>query len=155
MDDLDSLDRKILTALENDGRITVVELAKRVGLSKTPCLARMRRLEASGYILGYGAHLNHGKLGHGHVAFVQVSLDDTKTAALDAFNAAVRRFREVEECHMIAGGFDYLLKVRTNDIGSYRRILGEKISALPHVSQTSTFVAMECVKEAGRTENTS
>jgi len=149
-DDLDSFDRKILAELARNGRITVVDLAKRVGLSKTPCLARMRRLEKTGYILGYGAHLDHNRLGTGHVAFVQVTLDDTRTAALDAFNSAARALREVEECHMIAGSFDYLLKIRTRDIAAYRRMLGEEISALPHVSHTSTFVAMECVKESGR-----
>lgn len=144
---MDQIDGKIIAELSQDGRISVTELAKRVGLSKTPCQARMRRLEAEGYILGYVAVTDPAKLDAGHIAFVQVSLSDTRSAALDAFNAAARSLMEIEECHMIAGGFDYLLKVRTRDIGAYRKVLGEKISSLPHVAQTSTFVAMEAVKD--------
>jgi Lrp/AsnC family leucine-responsive transcriptional regulator len=87
------------------------------------------------------------RIGEGHIAFVQVKLSDTRSAALDAFNKAVNAVAEIEQCHMMAASFDYLLKVRTRDIGSYRRVLGERISALPHVAQTSTFVAMETVKD--------
>jgi Lrp/AsnC family leucine-responsive transcriptional regulator len=148
--EIDQFDRKILRELSLNGRITVTELAGKVGLSKTPCLARMRRLERQGYIRGYRAVIDPGKVGLGHIAFVEVKLSDTTARALDAFNAAVRRLPEVEECHMIASRFDYLLKVRTGDIAAYRQVLGEKISALPHVAQTSTYVAMEAVKdEAG------
>ena len=147
MDNLDNLDRKILDVLADDGRITVTELAKRVGLSKTPCQLRMRKLEERGYIRGYGAMLDPEKLGEGHIAFVQVSLSDTRSNALNAFNEAVRHIREIEQCHMIASNFDYLLKIRTRDMSNYRKVLGEKISALPHVSHTSTFVVMESVKD--------
>ncbi|MEM7651743.1 MAG: Lrp/AsnC ligand binding domain-containing protein [Pseudomonadota bacterium] len=147
MDELDRFDHKILTHLTNDARMTVTELARRVGLSKTPCQIRMKRLEESGYIRGYTALLDHTKLNAGHIAFVQVTLNDTTTKALAAFNAAVSSLPEIEQCHMIAGGFDYLLKVRTADIAAYRRILGESISTLPHVSHTSTFVVMESVKD--------
>jgi len=147
MDDLDKIDRKILSVLADDGRITVTDLAKKVGLSKTPCQNRMRRLENEGYILGYGAVLDPERLGEGHIAFVQVTLSDTRSGALQAFNEAVRHIREVEQCHMIASNFDYLLKIRTRDMSNYRRVLGEKISALPHVSHTSTFVVMENVKD--------
>lgn len=149
MDDLDKIDRKILSTLSEEGRITVTDLAKRVGLSKTPCQNRMRRLEKEGYILGYSAVLDPERLGEGHIAFVQVTLNDTRSDALRAFNAAVRHIREVEQCHMIASNFDYLLKIRTRDMSNYRRVLGEKISALPHVSHTSTFVVMENVKDGG------
>jgi len=148
MDDLDGVDLKILAELKVDGRITITELASRVGLSKTPCQIRMRRLEQSGYIQGYAAIVDPVKLGAGHIAFVQVTLNDTTSRALEAFNLAVGAIPEVEQCHMIAGGFDYLLKVRSKDISSYRHVLGEKISSLPHVSHTSTFVVMEAVKEA-------
>ena len=86
MDDLDRIDRSILRELQKNGRMTVTDLAARVGLSKTPCQLRMRRLEEQGYILGYGALVDHAKLGAGHIAFVQVSLKDTKTPALNAFN---------------------------------------------------------------------
>ncbi|PLW76216.1 Lrp/AsnC family transcriptional regulator [Cohaesibacter celericrescens] len=147
MDDLDSFDRKIVAVLANNGRITVTELAQRVGLSKTPCQIRMRKLEENGYILGYGAILDPERLGEGHIAFVQVTLSDTRSEALNAFNEAVRHIREVEQCHMIASHFDYLLKIRTRDMANYRKVLGEKISALPHVAQTSTFVVMENVKD--------
>lgn len=147
MDNLDNLDRKILDVLADDGRITVTDLAKKVGLSKTPCQLRMRKLEEKGYIRGYGAVLDPEKLGEGHIAFVQVSLSDTRSDALNAFNEAVRHIREIEQCHMIASNFDYLLKIRTRDMSNYRKVLGEKISALPHVSHTSTFVVMESVKD--------
>lgn len=149
--EIDQIDRRILTELAANGRLTVTELAERVGISKTPCHNRMRRLEAQGIILGYRAVIDPERLGLGHVAFVEVKLNDTKAAALDAFNAAARRMPEIEECHMIAGGFDYLLKVRTASIAAYRRVLGEKISGLPHVAHTSTYVAMEVVKDPGAT----
>jgi len=147
LDDLDRFDRKILTALQVDGRVTVTDLANRVGLSKTPCQIRMKKLEERGYIQGYAAVVDPAKLDAGHIAFVQVSLADTRSAALEAFNAAVTAIPEIEQCHMIAGQFDYLLKVRSKDISGYRRFLGEKISELPHVSHTSTFVVMQSVKE--------
>ena len=146
-DDMDIIDRKILTELQKDGRITVTELSNRVGLSKTPCQHRIRRLEASGVIRGYAALVDQTRIGAGHIAFVQVFLDDTTSTALDAFNKAVRSVPEVEQCHMIAGGFDYLLKVRTKDIHAYRIELAERISSLPSVASTSTFVSMETVRE--------
>ncbi len=130
-----------------DGRQSLSQLAKKVGLSKSPVQTRVRRLEDSGFILGYTAIVDQERLGDGHIAFVQVTLSDTRVEALQAFNAAAQKIPQIEQCHMIAGGFDYLLKVRTGDIASYRRILGEQISAMPHVAQTSTFVAMETVKD--------
>jgi Lrp/AsnC family leucine-responsive transcriptional regulator len=145
--DLDGFDRKILAALAQDGRMTVTDLAKAVGLSKTPCQVRLRRLIDNGVIRGFHATIDPARLGLDHVAFTEVKLSDTREKALEEFNAAVRRIPEVEECHMIASSFDYLLKVRTADIRRYRIVLGEKISSLPHVASTSTFVAMETVKE--------
>ncbi len=147
MENLDKLDLAILRELQKNGRITVTELASRVGLSKTPCQVRMRRLEELGYVMGYTALIDQKKLGSKHIAFVQVTMSDTKTKALQAFNEAVRGIPEIEQCHMIAANFDYLLKVRTSDIDNYREVLGEKISNLPHVKQTSTFVVMEDVKD--------
>jgi len=147
MDDLDKLDNAIIHELQQNARITVTELANRVGLSKTPCQIRMRRLEEKGYILGYVALIDRKRMGLSHIAFVQVKLNNTSSKALDAFNKAVYSITEVEQCHMIAAGFDYLLKVRTSDMAAYRCVLGEKISALPHVLQTSTFVVMENVKD--------
>ena len=150
MDELiDRTDQRILDALASDGRMSVADLARKVGLTKTPVQARLKRLEASGVILGYAPRLDLVKLGLPHIAFVEVKLDDTREKALRAFNDAVTRLVEVEECHMIAGAFDYLLKVRTRDMVSYRSVLGEKISSLPHVSHTSTHVAMQAVKDIG------
>jgi len=129
--------------------MSVADLARRIGLSKSPTQARLKRLEEAGVITGYRAMLDPVRLGLAQVAFVEVRLSDTREVALQAFNAAIRGVAEVEECHMMASSFDYLLKVRTRDIADYRRVLGERISALPHVASTSTFVSMEAVKEAG------
>ena len=147
--EIDTIDRAILRILSGDGRISMTELGQRVGLSKTPVTARVKRLEATGLILGYRAELSAQRLGLEHVAFLQISLSDTREAALRAFNNAVRTIPEVEECHMIAGGFDYLVKVRTQDIKAYRQVLSERISQLPHIASTSTFVSMESVRERG------
>lgn len=145
--ELDRFDSTILSVLAEDGRISITDLAKRIGLSKSPTQARLRRLEETGVILGYRALLDPIQLGLDHVAFVEVRLSDTREKALRAFNAAVIRVPEIEQAHMIASHFDYLLKVRTRDMTAYRRFLGETISSLPHVSNTSTYVAMEAVKE--------
>jgi Lrp/AsnC family leucine-responsive transcriptional regulator len=144
---LDAFDMRIIEALMEDGRLPVTELAVRVGLSKTPCQVRLKRLIADGYILGFRAVVDPAKLGMDHIAFTEVKLADTREKALDEFNRGVRKIKEVEECHMIASSFDYLLKVRTADIRRYRIVLGEKISSLPHVASTSTFVAMEAIRD--------
>jgi len=147
---LDEFDRKILAILRKDGRITFTDLAEQVGLSKTPCQQRVKRLVQSGVIVGFRAIVDPAKVGLDHVAFTEVKLSDTRETALNEFNTAVREIAEVEECHMIASSFDYLLKVRTADIRRYRIILGEKISSLPRVASTSTFVAMETISETTR-----
>lgn len=147
--DLDGFDHKILRVLARNGRISITDLAREIGLSKSPTQARVRRLESEGAIVGYRAMLDPIKLALNHVAFVEVKLSDTKEKALQAFNDAISKVQEIEQAHMIASNFDYLLKVRTSDMEAYRRVLGEKISALPHVASTSTFVAMEAVKEIG------
>lgn len=139
----------MLEELRIDGRITVTELAARVGLSKTPCQIRLKRLVDNGVIRGFRAIVDLKRLGEGHVAFAEVKLNDTREQALAEFRKGVSRIKEVEECHMIAGNFDYLLKVRTSDINTYREVLGEKISSLPHVASTSSFVAMETIIENG------
>lgn len=144
---IDGYDRRILAILEREGRLPVAELARRVGLSKTPCQVRLRRLVEEGTIRGFRALVDPARVGRDHVAFVEVKLADTREPALRAFNVAVRDVPEIEEAHMIAGAFDYLLKVRTADIRSYRQVLGAVISTLPHVESTSTHVAMETVKD--------
>ena len=125
----------------------MTELARRIGLSKSPTQARLKRLEQGGVIKGYRAILDPIRLGLDHVAFVEVRLSDTREAALEAFNKAVLDVPEIEQCHMLAANFDYLLKVRARDMRSYRAVLAERISTLPHVANTSTYVAMQAVKE--------
>ena len=142
---LDRFDIEIVKILQVDGRISVTALADKVGLTKTPCQVRLKRLQDSGYITGFRAVVDPVKLGLSNVAFIEVKLNDTTEKALLAFDTAVRATPEIEMCHMIAGAFDYLLKVRTADIHEYRRVLGEKISALPHVANTSTHVSMQSV----------
>ncbi|MDB0061941.1 Lrp/AsnC ligand binding domain-containing protein [Octadecabacter sp.] len=145
--DLDGFDRKILDVISVEGRISVTDLSKRIGLSKSPTQARLRRLEETGVVRGYHALFDPIRLGRDHVAFVEVKLSDTRESALSVFNAAVLKIPEIEQCHLIAGAFDYLLKVRTSGMASYRLVLAERISTLPHVASTSTYVAMQAVKE--------
>jgi Lrp/AsnC family leucine-responsive transcriptional regulator len=149
---LDGFDRAILAALASEARISVTELARRIGLSKSPTQARLKRLEEGGIIRGYRASLDPIRLGLDHVAFVEVRMLDTREPTLAKFNAAVAGIAEIEQVHLIAGNFDYLLKVRTADMPRYRQVLAEKISTLPGVSSTSTYVAMEAVKDDGLAE---
>lgn len=150
--ELDSIDKRILTALQKDARMSLTDLARQVGLSKTPVANRIKQMEDMGLIVGYRAILSPLQLGLTNVSYVQVNLSDTTEKALDKFNEAVRMIPEVEECYMIAGGFDYLLKVRSRDMQDYRRVMGDKISALPYVYSTSTHVAMEAVVEHSEIE---
>ena len=148
-DQPDRIDLRILGALQGNGRISNIELSRRVNLSPAPCLARVRRLEKSGYISGYRAELNPEKLGLALLAYVEITLDRTTPDVFDRFKQAVQDVPEIEECHMVAGGFDYLIKVRSPDMDAYRKILGEKIATIPGVLQTHTYVVMEQVKRAG------
>lgn len=144
---LDPVNRRILAELLTNCRIPISELAARVGLSKTPVALRIRQMEEAGLITGYRAILSPMKLGLTHVTYIEVKMSDTRQVALDRFNEAVRGIAEVEECYMIAGGYDYLLKVRSRDMMHFRQILAEKISSLPFLHATSSFVAMEAVVE--------
>ncbi|MEH7830229.1 Lrp/AsnC family transcriptional regulator [Gemmobacter denitrificans] len=144
---LDPINRKILAELLANARIPMSELAARVGLSKTPVTQRVRQMEEAGLITGYRAMLSPMKLGLTHVTYVEVKMSDTRQSALDKFNAGVRNIPEVEECYMIAGGYDYLIKVRSRDMVHFRQIMAEKISALPGLHATSSFVSMEAVVE--------
>ncbi len=143
---LDRIDRTILDTLQKDGRISNVELAKRVNLSPSPCIDRVRKLEQEGFIEGYGAKLSAAKLGLGTAAFIQVTLDRTTGAVFDQFRDSVVQIPEVAECHMVAGGFDYLLKLRLSSMEAYRAVLG-RIVDLPGVLQTHTYVVIEQVKQ--------
>jgi len=142
---LDAIDRRIVTELQSDGRLTIVELAARVHLTKTPCAERLRRLEREGIVTGYRATVSAERLGRGHLTIVHVNLNRTDNTALDAFNRAVREIPEVDTCLMIAGPFDYMLKVRTRDMAHYRHVIGDRITSLPGVQQTHSFAVMETV----------
>jgi Lrp/AsnC family leucine-responsive transcriptional regulator len=143
---LDVIDRKILQMLQSDGRISNVDLARRVHLSPTPCFERVRRLEEAGYIERYVAQLSASRLGLGLLAFIEISFDRTHSAAFDELRAQVADMCIVQECHMVAGGFDFLLKVRIADMVAFRKFLGERVLALPGISRTKTYFVMEEIK---------
>lgn len=144
---LDVIDQKILRELQDHGRMPMVELADRVNLTKTPCTQRVHRLEDAGIIRGYRADLDPAKLDAGRVMVVMVTMDKTSDDALERFNEAVRYIPEIQGCYMVAGNFDYLLKVRTKNVEEYRSVLGYKIGQLPNVLQTHSFLVMELVKD--------
>ncbi|PCJ42987.1 MAG: leucine-responsive transcriptional regulator [Alphaproteobacteria bacterium] len=143
---LDKIDQNILNILQKDGRISNVKLAETIHLSPTPCLERVKRLEKDGYIKGYVALLESNLLDAALVSFIEVSLERTTTRALEIFRQEIREIPEIQECHMVAGGFDYLIKVRTRDMAHYRKFLGEKLSSLSGIRSTHTYVVMEEVK---------
>lgn len=144
---LDRTDRQILRALQADGRISNVALAERVHLSPAACLERVRSLMEGGYIRGIHAVLDPASVEAGMLVFVQVVLDRTTPDVFEAFKAAVQARAEILECHMIAGGFDYLLKARVRDMRAYREFTASAVWALPGVRETHTYVVMEEVKE--------
>lgn len=148
MAELDRIDLKILQALQQDGRLSNLKLAESVGLSPTAVLARVQRLTREAYILGYEARLNPLKLGAGMLVFVEVLLDRTSPNVFEAFKAAVQIRPEIMECHMVAGGFDYLLKTRTADMAHYRNFAGQVLWQLPGVRETRTYAVMEEVKSS-------
>ena len=145
---LDRIDLRILDALQRDGRQSNLKLAEQVALSPTAVLARVQRLTKGGYIEGYAARLNPAKLGRGLVVFVEVLLDRTTPHVFDAFKAAVQVHEEVLECHMVAGGFDYLIKTRVADMAAYRHFAGQVLWQLPGVRETRTYAVMEEVKSS-------
>jgi len=142
---LDRTDRAILAALQDNGRISNVALAEKVHLSPSPCLERVKRLESAGYIEGYTARLSSEMLGYGKVAFIQVNLEKTTEELFLEFKQKIMSSPFVAECHMVAGGYDYLLKVRFDDVDNYRVVL-ESIVQFPGVSQTHTYMVIEQVK---------
>ena len=148
--DLDRTDLKILRCLQDDGRISNLKLAQAVALSPTAVLARVQRLSKEGFILGYEARLNPLKLGAGMMVFVEVLLDRTTPNVFEAFKAAVQVRAEIMECHMVAGGFDYLLKTRMADMAAYRAFAGTVLWQLPGVRETRTYAVMEEIKNTTR-----
>jgi Lrp/AsnC family leucine-responsive transcriptional regulator len=145
-DPLDRIDLRILDCLQRDGRMSNLKLAESVALSPTAVLARVQRLTKEGYILGYEARLNPLKLGRGMMVFVEVLLDKTTPHVFEAFKAAVQVRPDILECHMVAGGFDYLLKTRMADMTAYRAFAGTVLWQLPGVRETRTYAVMEEVK---------
>ncbi len=149
MKGIDTIDRKILRTLQRDGRLSNIELADRVNLSPTATAERVKRLTREGFILGYSARLDPQRIALGLLVFVEVKLDRTTPDLFDEFATAVRRSPEVIECHMVAGGFDYLVKARVSDMSAYRRFLADAILSMPGVRETHTYAVMEEVKGDG------
>ncbi|MBZ0215314.1 MAG: Lrp/AsnC family transcriptional regulator [Fimbriimonadaceae bacterium] len=145
---LDNYDIAILSELQSDARLTILELSKRVHLSPTPCAARLRKLIDSGIITGFHAHLDPARLNRALLVFLQVTLTDTDEATLEEFNHAMRAIPDVLECHMVGGGFDYLVKLRTADMKQFRNFLGHVIGAMEIVRNTHSYFVMEEVKES-------
>ena len=144
--DLDRTDRRILSTLQRNGRIANVDLAREVNLTPTPCLERVKRLEKEGFITSYVALLDPVKANAALCAYIEVQLTSTTTQAISQFNQQMMALDEVLECQMVAGGFDYLIKIRVADMQHYQRFLGEKLSAIQGISQTHTYVVIEDVK---------
>ena len=143
---IDKIDARILRVLQKDGRISNLKLAETVHLSPTAVLERVKRLTREGYILGYEARLNPSKLGAGMMVFIEVLLDRTAPDVMDTFKAAVQARPEILECHLVAVGFDYLIKTRVADMSAYREMIASVIWSLPGVRETRTYTVMEEVK---------
>jgi len=147
---LDRIDRLILDELQKDGRLSNVALARKVNLTPTPCLERVRRLERDAYITGYHAHLSPQLMDASLLVFVEISLLRNSPDAFREFRQHARRLSHILECHLVSGNFDYLIKARVKDMNEYRDLLSEKILALPGVSNSRSYVVIEEVKETSQ-----
>lgn len=145
--ELDNIDRNILRIIQREGRISFVELGERVGLSTTPCMERVRRLEREKFILGYGARLNPQKLQANLLVFVEISLASKSASIFDDFRRAAIKLPHVLECHLVSGDFDYLIKARISEMASYRKLLGDILLKLPGVRESKSYIVMEEIKE--------
>ena len=145
---IDRIDKNILFELQKDGRLSNVELSNRVGLSPTPCLERVKRLEKEQYITGYQANLNSAKLDLALLIFVEITLTKTSPDVFDDFAAAVHELDVIQECHLVSGDFDFLLKTRVKDMLAYRQLLGDTLLRLPAVSESRTYVVMDEIKSS-------
>jgi len=143
---LDRIDKRILTVLQSNGRISNVELSRQVNLTPTPCLERVKRLEKEGFITDYVALIDPVKVNSGLCAYIEVQLVSSTTDAFKRFNQRMIDLPEVQECQMVAGGFDYLIKIRVADMQHYQRFLGEKLASISDISQTHTYVVIQDVK---------
>lgn len=148
LSDLDRTDKRILDALQEDGRISNVKLARKVNLTPTPCLERVKRLERDGYIRGYTALLDPEMMDAALLVFAEISLTHTGRDVFREFRNEARKLPEVLDCHLVSGNFDYLIKARVQDMQEYRAFLAEKILALPGVNGSRSYVVMEEVKES-------
>ena len=148
LSDLNKIDRNILRALQRDARMSFAELARRVGLSTTPCKQRVKKLERKGVIRGYQAILEPNALAAGLVVFVQIRLNRTAQDIFDDFKQAALDLPQVQECYLVSGNFDYLIKARVADMAAYRALLGDTLLALPGVQESTSYVVMEQVKES-------
>src|SRR4051794_10787948 len=146
---MDDTDRRLLRVLQADGRISNSDLAERCSLSPSACSERVRRLRDNGFITGYSAQLDPAKVDRALLIFVEVHLDRTTGELFEAFAAAARRTPDVLECHMVAGGFDYLIKARVADMAAYRDFLGNVLVQMPGVRETRTYAVLEEVKAGG------
>lgn len=147
MNGLNRIDSKILRALQRDGRLSYAELARRVGLTTTPCIERVKRLERDGVITGFSALVDPVAVGAALVVFVQIRLSRTSQDNFEKFKAAASDLSEVQECYLVSGDFDYLIKARVADMTAYRQFLGETLLGLPGVQASTSYVVMETVKE--------
>ena len=147
MSRLKKIDKHILSILQTDGRIKHAELARKVGLTPTPCIERIKRLEREGYIRGYTAQLDPDMMGAGLIVFVQIRLVRTSKQGFDDFQRAVVQLPEVQECYLVSGSFDYLIKARVADMAAYREFLGDTLLTLPGVHESTSIAVMEAVKE--------
>lgn len=149
MQNLDRIDLNILRALQKDGRLTNAELANRVHVSPATCHRRTQRLFEEGYISGVRAQILPDRVGLGTVVMVGVVLDRSTPESFAAFEQAVLQMRQVLECNLVAGDFDYLLKIRVSDMSDFNKLHGRQLIALPGVRQTRTFFVMKEVKDSG------
>ncbi len=147
---LDRIDQRILREMQNNGRISYVDLGKIVGLSTSPCLERVRRLEKQGYIQSYTANLNPNLLGAGLLVFVEINLTYRKADVFTEFKKAVEKWPQIQECHLVSGDFEYLLKIRIENIAFYRQLLGDILHTLPDVRESKTMVVMETAAETSK-----
>ncbi|PRC94530.1 Lrp/AsnC ligand binding domain-containing protein [Solimicrobium silvestre] len=144
---LDKLDRRILSLLQKDGRLSMKDLGEQVGLSITPCIERVKRMERDGIISGYYARLNPAALGASLLMFVQITLSNKSGEMFDQFRREVLRIPQVLECHLVSGDFDYIIKARIHEMSEYRKLLGDILLQLPGAAQSKSYVVMEEIKE--------
>ena len=147
---LDRIDINILAELQRSGRITNAQLADQVGLSPSPCLARVKRLEAAGYISGYSAVINLAKIGGSQIVFTSITLSDHRRADFLKFEQKIAQFEELVECHLVSGGFDYLLKFVVRGIAEYQRMMEEILDSNIGVAKYFSYIVIKSAVVRGQ-----